>query len=61
MKCKKCGFTKRNGMWKTLCWTKFQICGKCARKDHPEIYEPSYVGLEKNFKKGYKPYKIKRN
>lgn len=49
MKCKKCGFTKRNGMWKTKCWTKFRICGKCARKDHPEIYADGYIGMEKNF------------
>lgn len=38
MKCKECGRTKRNGMWKTLCWTKYQICGKCARRIHPELY-----------------------
>ena len=38
MKCRECGRTKRNGMWKTLCWTKYQICGKCARRTHPELY-----------------------
>ena len=42
MKCRKCGFTKRNGMWKTLCWAKFRICGKCARQSHPEIYSKDY-------------------
>ena len=29
-------------MWKTLCWAKFRICGKCARQSHPEIYSKDY-------------------
>lgn len=44
MKCRLCGFVKRNGMSKTLCWTELTPpqCGKCARKNHPEIYDPNY-------------------
>ena len=45
MKCKECGFTKRNGMSKTKCWLAYRICGKCARRLHPELYADSYTGM----------------
>ena len=59
MKCKKCGFTKRNGMQKTKCWTELNPpqCGKCARKDHPEIYNDNYRLTGRN--PDYKPVCLK--
>ena len=38
MRCKKCGFIKKNNITKVMCWREWQLCAICGVEEHPEAY-----------------------
>ena len=38
MRCKKCGFIKKNNITKVMCWREWQLCSICAVEEHPKSY-----------------------
>ena len=36
MRCKKCGFIKKNNITKVMCWREWQLCSICAVEEHPK-------------------------
>jgi len=51
MRCKQCGFVKKNNL-KWRCWQEFQLCGECCVELHPELYpynmknKKTYIGAK---------------
>jgi negative regulator of sigma E activity len=37
VRCLTCKRTER--LTKRICWQRWQLCGDCARKEHPEYYK----------------------
>ena len=51
VKCKKCG--KGSNHRDAKCWSRFNLCGKCVKIEHPveypnKLFRPSYYKLCKN-------------
>lgn len=38
MRCKKCGFIKKNNITRVMCWREWQLCSICAVEEHPDKY-----------------------
>jgi len=38
MRCKKCGFIKKNNIQRVMSWREWQLCSICAVEEHPESY-----------------------
>lgn len=43
MRCKNCLRTYKTRGKKTICWSKWQLCGQCAVQLHPEEYSDSKI------------------
>ena len=63
MRCKKCGFVKKNNITKVKCWKEWQLCSICAVEEHPDKYtinqQGSILSKRYDWAKSQIPYRIK--
>ena len=64
MRCKKCGFIKKNNITKVMCWREWQLCSICAVEEHPDKYsynqQRARLSMRYNWAKSQRPYNIRK-
>ena len=47
LRCRKCPTTTKRPHY--MCWSEWQLCVKCAVKEHPEKYDPRQLGAHSSW------------
>ena len=64
MRCKKCGFIKKNNIQKVMCWREWQLCSICAVEEHPDKYtynqQRAKLSMRYDWAKSQRPYNMRK-
>ena len=64
MRCKKCGFVKKNNITKVKCWREWQLCSICAVEEHPNSYtlkqQKARLAMRYDWAKSQRPERINK-